>query len=108
MSELQEARKSAFTTSPDKRRSFRRSWLTLVAALVVALLVSAAAELSWPLRSWTGTQLIATLRLLVPLWVLVIQVYILYRLVEERTERERVMEDLNSFRISVGRSNYMQ
>ena len=48
-----------------------------------------------------------TLHLLVPLWVLVVQIYIVFRLVDERSEREQVVEDLNAFRISLGRSHYM-
>jgi hypothetical protein len=106
MSESQE--KSAYSASPDTGRSFRSSWIALASGLFLALVISAVSELSWPAHTWTLAQARAVLHLLVPLWVLVVQIYILYRMVEERTERERVMEDLNSFRVSLGRSNYMQ
>jgi hypothetical protein len=107
MSELVE--RSPFNTVlPRTNRSFHTSWIGFYAGLAVALVVSAAAQLSWPPRTWTWPQASAVLHLLIPLWVLVVQFYILYRMMEERRERERVIEDLNSFRISLGRSNYMQ
>ena len=107
MSELVE-RNPFNTVLPQTNRSFRTSWIAFYAALVVTLAVAAATQLSWPPRTWTWPQASAVLRFVVPVWILVVQFYILYRMVEERRQREHVMEDLNAFRISLGRSNYMQ
>ena len=104
-SELQHSKRSV---SPSTRRKSRASWTILVAGLLAALLITIAAELPWPPGRWTSAQLIGALHLLVPLWVLVIQFYILYRMHNERRERDQVVEDLNAFRISLGRSHYMQ
>ena len=99
----------------NERKWFDRVWtspLTLVAGTIIALVGSWTVIRELYPAEQRGVS--SYLHLVIPELVLVIEVYMLgwirresHERAHEAMQRQRVMDDLNSFRISLGRAHYM-